>query len=115
MITNCLSFLDTIVHVTIDRKLGSKHPKHDFTYPINYGYVPETISLDGEELDAYVLNVVEPVESFTGRCVAVIHRTNDTDDKLIVVPDGQTVTDEEIRQQTYFQEQFFKSEIVRVK
>lgn len=115
MITNSISFLDTIVRVTIDRKLGSKHPNHDFIYPINYGYVPNTVSPDGEELDAYILNVVEPLEAFTGRCVAVIHRTDDNDDKLVIVSDGQTVTDEEIRQQTYFQEQFFKSEIVRIK
>lgn len=26
--------------------MGSKHPKHGFIYPINYGYVPNTVSGD---------------------------------------------------------------------
>ena len=30
--------------------MGSRHPKHGFIYPVNYGYVPNTISGDGEEL-----------------------------------------------------------------
>jgi inorganic pyrophosphatase len=38
-------------------------------------------------LDAYVLGVLEPLDEFTGRCIAIIHRINDNDDKLIVVPD----------------------------
>ena len=53
------------------------------------------------------------IESFEGRCIAVIHRNDDDDDKLIIVPDGQDFTDEEIRDLTYFQEQFFESEIIR--
>ena len=53
--TNSIEFLNKIVNVKIDRPLGSKHPKHDFIYPVNYGYVPNTVSWDGEELDAYIL------------------------------------------------------------
>lgn len=49
--------------------------------------MPGTIAPDGEEIDAYVLGVFEPKEEFTGTCIAVIHRTNDDDDKLIVVPE----------------------------
>ena len=55
----------------------------------------------------------EPVQEFTGKCIAVIHRTNDDDDKLIIVPEDQNLTDEEIRKFTNFQEQFFESEIIR--
>jgi inorganic pyrophosphatase len=39
-----------------------------------------------EELDAYILGVFEPLEVFRGKCIAVINRLNDNDDKLIVVP-----------------------------
>lgn len=46
------------LEVTIDRPFGSKHPKHGFIYPINYGYVPNTISGDGEELDCYILGLL---------------------------------------------------------
>ena len=101
------------VKVRIDRPLNSKHPKHGFIYPVNYGYIPNTISGDGEELDCYVLGVNEPINEFEGKCIAVIHRTNDDDDKLIVVPEGKEISDEEIRKLTYFQEQYFESEIIR--
>ena len=101
------------VKIHIDRKLGTKHPKHDFIYEVNYGYIPNTISGDGEELDAYVLGVDSPIEDFEGKCIAVIHRINDDDDKLIVVPENKDFSDEEIRKLTSFQEKYFKSEIIR--
>lgn len=107
-------YLNKIVSVKIDRSLGSLHPKHNFKYEVNYGYVPGTVSGDGEEIDAYVLGIDEPIEDFTGKCIAIIHRFNDDDDKLIIIPENiDNISDEEIIKATYFQEQFFKSEIVR--
>ncbi len=106
-------FLGQIVDVTVDRPLGSKHPTHGFAYPVNYGFITGTTSPDGEELDAYILTVEQPLKTFRGRCVAVIHRTNDDDDKLVVVSDGTAITDDQIRQATHFQEQYFQSEIIR--
>lgn len=114
MIEDTKKYLHKIVEVTIDRPLNSLHPKHGFKYEANYGYIPGTLSPDGEELDAYVLSVNVPVEIFKGICVAIIHRLNNDDDKLIVVPEDKAdITDEEIKKQTHFQEQFFKSEIIR--
>ena len=107
------TFLGKTVTVKMDRPLGSKHPKHGFTYTVNYGFIPGTVSGDGEELDAYVLNVTKPLDMFTGTCVAIIHRTNDDDDKLVVIPTGTTITNMEIERQTAFQEQWFKHEIIR--
>ncbi len=106
-------FLGKIVTVKIDRPLGSKHPDWDFIYPVNYGYIPHTISGDGEELDAYILGVSEPLQTFCGKCIAIIHRLDDDDDKLIVVPENRDFSDEEICVLVDFQERFFKSEIVR--
>lgn len=106
-------FLGTAIAVTIDRPLGSRHPRHsDIYYPINYGFVPGTISLDGAELDIYLLGVFMPVETFTGTCIGVIHRTNNNDDKLIVVPDGKTYPRSQIRALTEFQERFFTSTLI---
>lgn len=114
MKTNATDYLGKIVKVVIDRPLGSKHPKHGFEYLVNYGYVPNTVSGDGEELDVYYLGVTESLASATGKCIAVIHRTNDDDDKLVIVPENSTgLTDEEIQAQTNFQEQFFQSVIIR--
>ena len=108
---NTKEYLGKIVTVKMDRPFGSKHPKKGFIYPINYGYIPNTISGDGEELDAYVLGVFEPVDDYTGKVIAIIHRTNDNDDKLIV--SNKEYTDDQIRALTEFQEQFFESEIWR--
>jgi inorganic pyrophosphatase len=101
------------VKVKIDRQLGTNHPKHGFVYEVNYGYIPNTVSGDGEELDAYVLGIDKSVEEFRGKCIAVIHRINDDDDKLIVVLENTDLSDEEIRKLTNFQEKYFESEIIR--
>ena len=101
------------VSIQIDRPLGSKHPDHGFEYPVNYGFIPNTMTEDGEELDAYVLGVAEAIESFTGTVIAMIHRKNDNEDKLVAAPDGQMFTDGQIRKLTMFQEQYFKSVILR--
>lgn len=110
---NNLEYLNEILEIKIDRPIGSKHPKHGFIYPINYGYVPNTVNDNGKELNAYVLGVYEPLESFTGKCIAIIHRTNNNDDKLIIVPKNKTFTNEEIKVLTDFQERYFKSTILR--
>ena len=106
-------YLGNILKIQIDRQFGSKHPKHGFIYPVNYGFVPNTISGDNEELDAYLLGVFEPVDQFEGECIAVIHRTNDNDDKLIVVPNGKEYSNDAIEALVEFQEKFFEHEILR--
>ena len=101
---------EDIVTVTIDRPLGSYHPERkDFYYPVNYGYIEGIIAPDGEEQDAYVLGVDEPVEKFTGIVIAIIHRNDDVEEKWVVAPEGQRFSKEEIMNQVHFQEQYFDS------
>ena len=107
-------YLNQTVSVIMDRPLGSKHPKHGFVYTVNYGYVPNTLSGDGEELDAYILGVQMPQEKFTGKCIAMIHRVDDNDDKLIVVPEGMDFSDDEIEKAVQFQEKWFQHIIIRL-
>ena len=59
---NANEYLGKEVTIEIDRPLGTKHPKHGFIYMVNYGFIPNTISGDGEELDAYLLGEFDPVE-----------------------------------------------------
>lgn len=106
-------YIGKVVKVKMDRPLGSRHPKHGFVYPVNYGYIPNTVSGDGEELDAYVLGEHEPLDSFEGRVIAVVHRLNDDDDKLVVMADGRDYSDEQIMALVEFQEKWFKMEIIR--
>ena len=81
-------------------------------YPVNYGYIEEIMAPDGEEQDAYILGVNEPVCKFTGKIIAIVYRKDDIEEKWVVVPDGMMVSKDEIRQQIYFQEQYYDSEIV---
>jgi inorganic pyrophosphatase len=106
-------YIGKIIHIKIDRPFGSKHPKHGFIYPVNYGFVPNTVSGDNEELDAYLLGVFQPVEEYTGKCIAIIHRTNDNDDKLVIVPKEKEYSDDAINALVEFQEQFFEHIIIR--
>ena len=106
-------YLGKIVYVEMDRKMGSAHPKHGFIYPVNYGFIPNTVSGDGEELDAYVIGVFEPLDTFEGKVVAIIHRTNDYDDKLVVCPENKDYSDDQIEALTEFHERFFEHIIVR--
>ncbi|PIR93844.1 inorganic pyrophosphatase [Candidatus Falkowbacteria bacterium CG10_big_fil_rev_8_21_14_0_10_39_11] len=107
-------YLGQIIRVKMNRPMNSKHPRHGYVYEVNYGFVPETKAPDGGELDLYVLGVQEPLDTFTGKCIAVIQRFKDDDDKLIVVPEKfEDMSDGEIMKLIYFQEKWFESEIIR--
>lgn len=110
---NVRDYLGRDVLVKMDRPLGSAHPKWGFIYSLNYGFVPNTVSGDGEELDAYVVGEFKPLDEFKGKVIAIIHRTNDDDDKLVVAKEGVNYTDDQIRALTEFQEKFFESVIYR--
>ena len=107
-----MGVIGKIVKVTVDRPMGSRHPKHrDICYRVNYGYIKGIMSPDGEEQDAYILGVDYPVDEFTGRVIAVIHRYDDIEEKWIVATVGKTYSAEEIEAQVSFQEQYFNYEI----
>ena len=101
------------VTVTVDRPLGSAHPDYpEMIYPVNYGYIAGIMAPDGEEQDAYILGVPHPVEQFTGKIIAIVHRADDIEEKWVVCPPGQTYTGQEIAEMIRFQEQYFQSEII---
>ncbi len=104
-----VQMLGTTVTVEVDRPIGYLHG--DTVYPINYGYLPGVMGGDGEEQDAYILGVSEPVKSFAGRVVGVIRRINDCEDKLVVAPEGMEYHQGEIAEATHFIEQYFVSTI----
>ena len=107
------AIIGTTVTVTVDRPLGSYHPEYkNMYYPVNYGYIEGIMAPDGEEQDAYILGLNEPVDKFIGKIIAIVHRKDDIEEKWVVVPDGMIFSKDEIRQQIHFQEQYFDSEIV---
>lgn len=101
-----------VVNIKVDRPLGSTHPIHkDIIYKVNYGFIEGVFSPDGEEQDAYILGVNEPLTQFSGQIVAIIRRLNDIEDKLVVAPIGKKYSKDEIKGFVDFQEKFFNTEI----
>jgi inorganic pyrophosphatase len=99
------------VIVTVDRPLGSLHPRYpDIRYTCNYGYVEGIMALDGCEQDAYIIGIDHPLAAFEGVVIAIIHRKNDVEDKWVVAPEGKRFTREEIRECVWFVEQYFVTE-----
>ncbi len=106
------SYLGRMVEIEIDRPLGSAHPKRpDLIYPVNYGFIPGVFGGDGEELDVYLLGVDGPVFKSSAQIIAVVHRLDDEEDKLVGAPVGTHFTKAEIEKSVAFQEQYFKTEV----
>ena len=112
ILDNYKKILGQKIHLNMDRKMGERHPKYNFIYPVNYGYIPNTISEDGEEIDVYILGVFEPVDEFCGICRAIVYRYDDEENKLIVIPDGKNYTVSQMEVLVEFQERFFKHKIL---
>lgn len=70
---------------------------------------------DGENLDAYYITeeILEVGHKYIGQCIAIVHRLDDDDDKLVVAPNDVMMTNEEIEKQIDFQEKYFKHEIIK--
>jgi len=98
------------VHLIVDRPIGYLHG--DILYPVNYGYIPGILAGDGEEQDAYILGVSQPVSSFDGRVIGAVCRKDDCEDKLVVAPEGMLLHQGQIAQAVHFQEQYFDSYII---
>lgn len=97
--------------VVVDRPIGSTHPDFpDIVYEVNYGYVDGIIAADGEEQDAYVLGIDEPIEEFEGILIAIVHRINDVENKWVIA--NKYLTKDEIYNKISFMEKYFKIEIL---
>lgn len=63
--------------ITIDRPFASSHPDHaEIIYPINYGYINDTLSSDGEEVDIFC-------GSATNNLVALIQTADSTTESRV--------------------------------
>ena len=107
------SYLGKMVDIKIDRPIGYVHKKEKYslTYPINYGYIPDVLGGDGEELDVYLLGVDKPVEEYTVKIIGIAHRENDVEDKLIASPIDKVFYQNEIAEAIHFQEQYYKTTV----
>jgi inorganic pyrophosphatase len=109
-------YLGQEITIKIDRPLGSVHPRFDkIVYTSNYGYVEGVKVPDGDDLDAYLLKVDKPVKEYTGIVLAIVHRTEDDDDKLVVIPENEEIKDREIERAIRFQEKWSSSEHIIIR
>ena len=107
------SLIGKRVSVTMDRPIGTEHPKHpNVFYPINYGYIEGLLGGDGEEQDVYVLDCDFPLEKCDATIIAVVHRFDDDECKWVASYTGAKHSAEEIESAIRFQEQFHDSVIV---
>lgn len=97
------------VLVYVDRQVGYFHK--GTTYTQNYGYIKDLIALDGEAQDAYIIGINEPLKEFSGKVIAIIERSDDVEDKLVV--SNKDYSDEEIEKYVNFIEKYFKHKIIR--
>lgn len=101
---------EELITVKMDRPLGSSHPEYPaLVYPVNYGYVDGITAPDGEYQDAYVVGIDVPLNEFTGRKIAVVHRKDDIEEKWVIAPENMPFTKQQIEEMIYFQEQYFDS------
>ena len=106
------SLLNKEVTIYIDRPIGTVHPLHpSLKYEVNYGHIKDLKAPDNEEQDVYVLDINEPINECTSKVIAIIHRLNDNEDKLVAA--NKDYSNEEIEKLVAFQEQYFKHTIIR--
>ena len=105
------SYQGKTVKIGIDRPIGYVHHKKNYslTYPINYGYIPDVLGGDDEELDVYLLGVDTPVEEYECEIIGAVYRRDDVEDKLIGAPIGMRVSADEVWDAVRFQEQYHDS------
>jgi inorganic pyrophosphatase len=101
-------YLGKEIKIEIDRPLGTVHK--GMVYTVNYGFLPGVKTPDGEDLDAYFLDATEPIKNAKGQCIAIVHRTEDDDDKLVI--SNKHYTKNELEKILFFSEKYFKHEII---
>lgn len=69
--------------IVIDRPKGSAHPRYPETiYPLDYGYLENTSSADGEGVDVWLGSL--PEKTLTGILVTLDMQKHDSEIKLLV-------------------------------
>ena len=109
-------YLGKSVTVTIDRPIGFHHVTKGIhlDYTVNYGFLPGVTGGDGEEQDVYILGVAQPLETFTGKIIGVVRRSDDNEDKFVAAPEGMIFTAEQIEKEIHFVEKYFDSRIFSI-
>ncbi|MBE5979708.1 MAG: inorganic pyrophosphatase [Paenibacillaceae bacterium] len=104
--------LDQLVgnsEIVIDRPKGSVHPKYpDFIYKVDYGYLNNTSSMDGQGIDVWVGNGKKQRIDAVMCIVDLMKR--DSEIKILI---GCTEEEKEIIFRTHNETEFMKGILIR--
>ncbi|NLC96573.1 MAG: GNAT family N-acetyltransferase [Erysipelotrichaceae bacterium] len=77
--------LGSFVNVIVDAPIGMIHPYlPDTFYNVNFGFISDILSINEQFQEAYIYNVYEPIESFNGTVIGIIHYKDRDSTKWIV-------------------------------
>lgn len=95
--------------IIIDRPKGSAHPRYpDFIYEIDYGYLKNTSSADGSEIDVWVGSADNKLTDAIIVTVDLLKK--DSEIKILI---GCTENDKNIIFQTHNDSQYMKGILIR--
>lgn len=104
--------LDTLIEqssIVIDRPKGTAHPRYpDFVYPLDYGYLENTSSMDGGGIDVWLGSENERLLDAVMCIVDLTKR--DSEIKLLI---GCTEQEKELVFQVHNQTQYMKGILIR--
>lgn len=103
--------LDELVsssEIVVDRPKGSAHPRFpDFVYPLDYGYIKDTSSMDKDGIDVWVGSGERKIDAVM--CVVDLMK-KDSEIKILI---GCTEEEKAVIYQTHNETQYMKGILIR--
>lgn len=105
---NALDELVKNSEIVIDRPKGTAHPKFpDFVYKVDYGYLKDTASMDGDGIDVWVGTDEKKTDAIM---VIVDLMKKDSEIKILI---GCTEKEKQIIYQTHNETEYMKGILIR--
>lgn len=106
-----MSIIGKKYRVNIIHPIGSVYEENeDIKFEVNHGIVENEVDALGNPQEAYVLGIDKPLSYFDGRLIAIIHRTNDIENKWVI--SNIHYSKEEILEKVSFIEKYFNVEVI---
>ena len=105
---NAVDELVNSSEIVIDRPKGTSHPKYpDFIYRVDYGYLKDTLSMDGAGIDVWVGSGEKKADAIM--CIVDLMK-RDSEIKILI---GCTEEEKQIVYETHNETQFMKGVLIR--
>lgn len=105
---DALDELVSISEIVIDRPKGTAHPKFpDFIYKVDYGYLKNTSSMDGEGIDVWVGTGEKKIDAII--CIVDLMK-RDSEIKILI---GCTEEEKNIVYRAHNETKYMKGRFIR--